>query len=264
VYGIGATKILLYTEPEYESTNVINLHKGMINYRLRISTVQSRPTSNVCSKSLTCSCRNILTLVLFSCFSLPVTVRRLRLKCDGTRAEKRFRLSAKWTSPFKSAGASVQSTTGSRGVCISGSNGRGQLKCDGTSAETRFGLSAKRTLPIKSAGASVQSATGSRCVRISGSNVRGQLKCDGTSAETRFRLSAKRTNPFKSGGGSVQSTTGSLGVRISGSNGTVQLKCDGTSAETRFRLSAKRTFPFKSEGGVSSVFYWQPRCAHQR
>jgi len=29
------------------------------------------------------------------------------LKCDGTRAETRFRLSAKRTSPFKSAGASV-------------------------------------------------------------------------------------------------------------------------------------------------------------
>jgi len=47
---------------------------------------------------------------------------RLRLKCDGTRAETRFRLSAKRTNPFKSAGASVQSTTGSRGVRISGSN----------------------------------------------------------------------------------------------------------------------------------------------
>jgi len=47
---------------------------------------------------------------------------RLRLKCDGTRAETRFRLSAKRTSPFKSAGASVQSTAGSRGVCISSSN----------------------------------------------------------------------------------------------------------------------------------------------
>jgi hypothetical protein len=49
-------------------------------------------------------------------------VARLRLKCDGTRAETRFRLSAKRTSPFKSAGASVQSTTGSRGVRISGGN----------------------------------------------------------------------------------------------------------------------------------------------
>jgi hypothetical protein len=60
----------------------------------------------------------------------------LRLKCDGTRAETRFRLSAKQTSPFKSAGASVQSTTGSRGVRISGSNAgyamfRGSVKSTG-------------------------------------------------------------------------------------------------------------------------------------
>ena len=61
---------------------------------------------------------------------------RLRLKCDGTRAETRFRLSAKRTSPFKSTGASVQSTTGSRGVRISGSDAgytmfRGSVKCTG-------------------------------------------------------------------------------------------------------------------------------------
>jgi len=48
---------------------------------------------------------------------------RGQLKCDGTRAETRFRLSAKRTSPFKSAGASFQSTTGSRSVRISGING---------------------------------------------------------------------------------------------------------------------------------------------
>jgi hypothetical protein len=47
---------------------------------------------------------------------------RLRLKCDGTRAETRFCLPAKRTSLFKLARASVQSTTGSRGVLISGSN----------------------------------------------------------------------------------------------------------------------------------------------
>ena len=46
----------------------------------------------------------------------------LRLKRDGTRAETRFRLSPKRTSPFKSAGASVQSTAASRGVRISISN----------------------------------------------------------------------------------------------------------------------------------------------
>jgi len=59
-----------------------------------------------------------------------------QLKCDGTRAETRFRLSAKRKSPFKSAGASVQSTTGSRGVRIRGSNAgytmfRGSVKGTG-------------------------------------------------------------------------------------------------------------------------------------
>jgi len=61
---------------------------------------------------------------------------RGQLKCDGTRAETRFRLSAERTSPFKSAGASVQSTTGSRGVRLSGSNAgytmlRGSVKGTG-------------------------------------------------------------------------------------------------------------------------------------
>jgi len=51
-----------------------------------------------------------------------LSLSRLRLKCKSTRVETRFRLSAKRTSPFKSAGSSVQSTTGSRGVRISGSN----------------------------------------------------------------------------------------------------------------------------------------------
>jgi len=49
---------------------------------------------------------------------------RARLKRDGTRAEARFGLTAKRTSPFKLAGGGlVQSTTGSRGVRISSSNG---------------------------------------------------------------------------------------------------------------------------------------------
>jgi len=60
------------------------------------------------------------------------------LECDGTRAETRFHLSAKRTSPFISARASVQSTTGSRGVRISGSNAgytmfRGSVKGTGYS-----------------------------------------------------------------------------------------------------------------------------------
>ena len=48
-----------------------------------------------------------------------VRVLIARAELDGTRTETRFRLSPKRTSPFKSVGASVQSTAGSRGVRIS-------------------------------------------------------------------------------------------------------------------------------------------------
>ena len=75
---------------------------------------------------------------------------RLRLKCDGTRAETRFHLLTKRTSPFKSAGASAQSTTGSRGVRISGSNAgytvfRGSVK--GTGYPLHSPVSSSLSLP---------------------------------------------------------------------------------------------------------------------
>ena len=61
---------------------------------------------------------------------------RLRLKRDATPADFRFRLLANWMIPFNSAGASFQSTTGSRNVGISGSNAgytmfRGSVKSTG-------------------------------------------------------------------------------------------------------------------------------------
>ena len=68
----------------------------------------------------------------------------MRLKCDGTRAETSFGLSAKRTSPLKSVGPSVQSIAGSRGVRISGSNAgytkfRGTMKrCEGDWLLTPF------------------------------------------------------------------------------------------------------------------------------
>jgi len=75
---------------------------------------------------------------------------RGQLKCDGTRVETRFRLSAKWTSLFKSAGASVQSTTGNWGVRISGINAgytvfRGSMK--GTGCSLHSPVSPSRSLP---------------------------------------------------------------------------------------------------------------------
>ena len=74
----------------------------------------------------------------------------LHLKCDGTRAETRFRLSAKRTNSFKSAAASVQLTTGNRGVRISGSNDgctkfRGSVK--GTGYPLHWPVSPSLLLP---------------------------------------------------------------------------------------------------------------------
>jgi hypothetical protein len=60
--------------------------------------------------------------IFFCDLATQIGCGRLCLKCDGTHVETRFCHSAKRTSPFKSAGASVQSATGSRGVRISGSN----------------------------------------------------------------------------------------------------------------------------------------------
>ena len=78
-------------------------------------------------------------------FAHTVLFCRLRLKCDDPSAETRFRLSAKRMRPFtrKSAGASVQSTTGSRGVRISGSNARytkfrGSVKITGYTLHSLF------------------------------------------------------------------------------------------------------------------------------
>jgi hypothetical protein len=67
---------------------------------------------------------------------------RLFLKFDGTCTENRFRLSVKQTSPFKLAGASVQSTTGNCGVGISSSNGSnpGYTKSRGSVKGTGYPL----------------------------------------------------------------------------------------------------------------------------
>jgi hypothetical protein len=82
-----------------------------------------------------CQARSTVTTT-YSAIRLFYNFGRGHLKCNGARAETRFRLSAKRTSQFKSAGASVQSSTGSRGVRISGSSAgyntfRGSVKSTG-------------------------------------------------------------------------------------------------------------------------------------
>jgi len=76
----------------------------------------------VCSKSFETSKRRMMPRITTSIRVCRRPYGRVKTECDGTRAETRFGRSEKRTSPFLSAGVSVQSTTGSRGVRISGSN----------------------------------------------------------------------------------------------------------------------------------------------
>jgi len=51
---------------------------------------------------------------------LQLFAGRVKTECDGTRAETRFGLPAKRTSPIISAGVSVQSSTGFLAVRVGG------------------------------------------------------------------------------------------------------------------------------------------------
>ena len=149
-----------------------------------------------------------------------------RAEGDGTCAETRFLLSPKRMSPFKSVGASVQSTAGSRGVRISLSNAGettlgGGVRVLATHSIRQFPLH----FPSRASPCDTRFRTSSSC-------------SDGSEITKPVEI---RNHVFRP-----------LICRL-------HLKCDGTRAETRFRLSAKLTSPFKSAG-----VYWQPRCAHQR
>ena len=77
----------------------------------------------VCGEVVPCLCHITQPNILHKAQKcVQKTEGILHLKCDGTPTETGFHLAAKRTSPFKSVRASVRSTTGSRGVRISGSN----------------------------------------------------------------------------------------------------------------------------------------------
>jgi hypothetical protein len=60
-----------------------------------------------------------MTTVAVCICSCRVSTPRLRLKCDGARAETRFRLPVKRKSPFKSAGGGQFSRLLAAEVCAS-------------------------------------------------------------------------------------------------------------------------------------------------
>ena len=105
---------------------ILSARRARVWSRVKCVSTSSRPTLRYF----------VYLLLNLTCCSIKTCRCRLRLKCDGTRAETRFSLSAKRTSPFKLAGASVRSTADSRGVRISGSNAgytmfRGSVKSTG-------------------------------------------------------------------------------------------------------------------------------------
>ena len=103
---------------------------------------------------------------------------RLHLKSDGTCAETRFSLSPKRTTQFKSAGASVQSTTGSRGVRISGSNAgytmfRGRVKGTGYPLHSPVSPSLP---PSRASPCAITFQLDSTSCRVSGHYIRPEVK----------------------------------------------------------------------------------------
>ena len=152
------------------------------------------------------------------------------MKCDSTRAETRFRLSTKWTSPFKSAGASVQSTTGSRGVRISGSNA-GYTMFRGSVMGTGYPLHSPVSPSLSLSWVTVchHRSTGVYPMKCLWSSYTEPAQRPQLCFASVFYFNSQR---------------------------------HAQKPDLVFR--AKGTSPFKSAGGVSSVDYWQPTCAHQR
>ena len=102
---------------------VTNLKKGQITFGINIYTMANMDVSNRSENVLKKTVSNVRKGILRKLWRHWVhSDGRVRLKRDGTRAETRFRLSPKRTSPFTSAGPSVQWTACSRGLRISGSN----------------------------------------------------------------------------------------------------------------------------------------------
>jgi hypothetical protein len=89
------------------------------------------------------------------------------MKCDGTRAENRFRLSAKRIGPFKLPGAPVQSTTGRRVVRNSGSIA-GYTIFRGSVKSTGYLLHSPVTLPFLPLRVAVLHHISTRLYQLSG------------------------------------------------------------------------------------------------
>jgi len=183
-----------------------------------------------------------------------IPLSRGQLKCDGTRAETTFRLSAKRTSPFKSAGASVQSTTGSRVVHSAA------VMLDTPCSEVVWRVLATHSIhqfPLHFPPVRHHISTGLYCndfklpAFVCGLDCVWNVMAHAQKLDFVFRRNGRvHLNRRWT---SVQSTTGSRGVRISGTN----------AGYTMFRGSVKSTgYPLHSRVSPSLPFPCVTVCHH--
>jgi len=109
-----------------------------------------------------------------------------QLKCNGSRAETRFCISAKRTSPFKSKGASVHSSTGSRGVRMSGCNAeytmfRGNVK--GTGYPLHWPVSPSLPLPCVTVCHHISTGVYHQCSQPHSTQSSDKIRCVSISAQ---------------------------------------------------------------------------------
>jgi len=136
--------------------------------------------------------------------------------------------------------------------------GRGQLKCDGTRAETRFRLSTKRMSPFKSAGGGVSSVDWWQPRCAPSAVVMLDTPC---SEVVRRVLATHCIRQFPLHFPSCASPCAITFQLESTALLRSQLKCDGTVQNPYFVFRRNGRVHLNRPVDVSSVDWWQPRCA---
>jgi len=171
------------------------------------------------------------------------------LKCDGTRAETRFRFRRNRRVHLNWRGRQFSQILASRGVRIGGSNA-GYTMFRGSVKDTGYPLHSPVS-PFTSPTCSSPCAITFQLESTAGTT--GHLKWDGKRAETRFRFRRNRRVHLNWRGRQFSRLLASRGVRISSSN----------AGYTMFRGSVKGTgYPLHSPVSPSLPLLFHTVCHH--